>query len=943
MMKNLKKLLLSLVLILAAGSAFAVRTVVFIYKVTQPGQDIFIKGGHDAGLVPSVYPSMSEPITYLNTKNTTTAAIKAADASLDWGSESALDWTCNAWPADWGAKKTYAVDGYGEDPENTMGLHWWKFDVDMAGSAGEWFEFKAFMREGTSEWWETDRAQAGTPYSTINHWGKKGYITKVKFDDNWVEFDPLSVTPNNPPVASLSVSPASGTVATSFTADASASSDPEDGANVQVRFDWNNDGTYDTAYSSTKTANHSYSSIGTKTIKVEVKDSKGLTATATKSLTINNTPPTASFTVSPASGTLATTFTADASASSDLEDGSAIQVRWDWDNNGSYDTGWSTTKTASHQYSSLGTKTIRLEVKDSQGLTASVTKSVSISDGGSNPFPGYYSGKLGANLYSDGVEFSIWDPNASSVKVLTINNYVSNYTSLTKISGGVNDSVWWGFVPTAVKGTEYRFVLDQTTYVADPYAQYNRYSSGNSVVVDQSTFTWTDSSWTRPGWSYYAIYELHIKDFTSADSTVVNKGKYKGVIEKLDYLKNLGVTAIELMPISEFPDAGYGWGYNTSLYMSPESGYANSPLHAQDGVDELKELINAAHNKGIAVVLDMVFNHTANNDNWLWTIDSAAYFSGATPWGNRLNTSSAIVQRLGSDTIDLFMRKYHVDGFRFDATGNGWVDYNFLHVLKNHAMSIDPKVYFVYENLPNNPDLKTWGGQWADGFHDNGVNLLCGWNGVTASSFAKYIYYSKDEGWAASPVEALNYFESHDEDTLGRLFGIAGFSDEGKRWKSRVAAVTLATSLGVPMIWMGQEFIRPREGQDISEIPLDWSYLSKFSGVENYYAGVFRLRRDNPALRLDNESGFAWQYTPWTGDADVIGYSEQTTDPADKKFVVLLNFNSSSRTVNLGFPENGTWTEVITETAVDQTGTINVSGNSHSVTIQGSSGIIFMK
>ncbi len=168
-----------------------VRTVVYMYKETVTGQDIFIKGGHDEGLVPSVYSSMSEPIVYLNTLNATTAAIKAADASLDWGSESALDWTCNAWPSSWGAQKNYATDGYGYDPENTMGLHWWKFNVNMYGSAGEWFEFKAFMRQGTTEWWEANISQSGTPYSTINHWGRKGYITKVNYGGSWVEMSSL--------------------------------------------------------------------------------------------------------------------------------------------------------------------------------------------------------------------------------------------------------------------------------------------------------------------------------------------------------------------------------------------------------------------------------------------------------------------------------------------------------------------------------------------------------------------------------------------------------------------------------------------------------------------------------------------------------------------------------------------------------------------------------
>ncbi|HOJ63098.1 MAG TPA: isoamylase [Spirochaetota bacterium] len=168
-----------------------VRTVVFMYKETVTGQDIFIKGGHDAGLVPSVYPSMSEPIIYNNTKNPTTFPIKSNDAALDWGTESALDWTTNSWPPEWGAKKTYANDGYGEDPENQWGHHWWKFDVMMTGAKGDWFEFKAFMRQGTSEWWESDRSQSGTPYSTINHWGRKGYRTRVIYNDNWVELTAL--------------------------------------------------------------------------------------------------------------------------------------------------------------------------------------------------------------------------------------------------------------------------------------------------------------------------------------------------------------------------------------------------------------------------------------------------------------------------------------------------------------------------------------------------------------------------------------------------------------------------------------------------------------------------------------------------------------------------------------------------------------------------------
>ncbi|HQJ07222.1 MAG TPA: hypothetical protein PLI57_12695 [Spirochaetota bacterium] len=155
-----------------------------MYKQTVSGQDIFIKGGHDEGLVPTYYPTMDEPITYRNVFNPTTASIKAADSALDWTTESALDWTC---PVGTSGQPLYSTAGYGQDPENTWGMHYWKFDVNMKGAKGEWFEFKGFMRQNGVSTWENNISQTGTPYATINHWGRKGYRTRVNFNDSWVE------------------------------------------------------------------------------------------------------------------------------------------------------------------------------------------------------------------------------------------------------------------------------------------------------------------------------------------------------------------------------------------------------------------------------------------------------------------------------------------------------------------------------------------------------------------------------------------------------------------------------------------------------------------------------------------------------------------------------------------------------------------------------------
>jgi formylglycine-generating enzyme required for sulfatase activity len=195
---------------------------------------------------------------------------------------------------------------------------------------------------------------------------------------------------NTSPTASFVVTPESGTVQTVFQFDASGSADTEDSTSVlQVRWDWESDGTWDIGYSTAKSAMHQYATAGTKTVKLEVRDTEGLsdTETHTVTVTVPNTAPTACFAVDPAEGTTATTFGFDAGCCTDTEDlVSALEVRWDWEDDGTWDTGYSTAKSATHQYGTAGTKTIRVEVKDTGGLTGTTTRTVTVDSG---PPPGF--------------------------------------------------------------------------------------------------------------------------------------------------------------------------------------------------------------------------------------------------------------------------------------------------------------------------------------------------------------------------------------------------------------------------------------------------------------------------------------------------------------------------------------------------------------------------
>lgn len=192
-----------------------------------------------------------------------------------------------------------------------------------------------------------------------------------------------AIEENTPPVANFTVSPEQGTLNTDFAFNASSSTDQQDPtSDLEVRWDWNGDGGWDTQWTTEKTVTHKYIENGTYTAKLEVRDTEGLTNVTTKTVIVTeegNTAPTAVFTVDPTTGNLSTIFTFNASGCSDLQDPtSQLKVRWDWDGDGNFDTSWETDKTKTHQYSETGNYTVKMEVKDLGGLISNTTKSIVI-------------------------------------------------------------------------------------------------------------------------------------------------------------------------------------------------------------------------------------------------------------------------------------------------------------------------------------------------------------------------------------------------------------------------------------------------------------------------------------------------------------------------------------------------------------------------------------
>jgi 1,4-alpha-glucan branching enzyme len=441
--------------------------------------------------------------------------------------------------------------------------------------------------------------------------------------------------------------------------------------------------------------------------------------------------------------------------------------------------------------------------------------------------PGFY--KEGNNWYA----IIHVKPTVTRVRLAgEFTDWESNAIDLTKTPDG---KFWWlkitdeSFLRAPIAGDKYRFILNEgdsdDIRRQDPAARRVEDSnlSKNSIVTMRFDYTWHDSSWSRPGWEYYLIYQLHPLRFTKRNGSV---SPLRQLTEELDndgtndYLNDLHVTAIELLPINEFP-GDYSWGYNPSFFYAVESSYGTP--------DQLKELVDTAHQNGIAVILDVVFNHGGNGDNILWQIaqndiSHGTYYDGDTAWGPMVNFDNDVARHFFVQNILYLAKEYHIDGFRFDATrpihiewdgnikkkgsGGGW---NFLKEIRARVKAADPGIILIAEELPNNWYITMenvghqWGGdwhgpfdsQWVDTFHDNFKEVLKG----AHLDHLYDVFRNFGDSWQ----DGLIYTESHDE--VGNMDErIARRGRDAKGWEMcQISATGTILARGIPMIFMGQE------------------------------------------------------------------------------------------------------------------------------------------
>ena len=507
-------------------------------------------------------------------------------------------------------------------------------------------------------------------------------------------------------------------------------------------------------------------------------------------------------------------------------------------------------------------------------------------------------------------------PGDTNVKIYgDFTNGLTNAVPLTRTPDG---KFWWfkgtdsSFSSVPKHGDQYRFVLDRSgssQTFQDPAARWVTHSGldasgpgmGMSRINLSSDYQWQSNSWIRPSQDQFNIYQVHPLRFTDRNTGT----PFQQVIEELDndgsndYINNLGVTALELLPVNEFAGA-LSWGYNPSFFYAVEESYG--------GPDDLKALVDKAHQNGIAVILDLEYNHVASGDNVLWSVDNTTYMDGDTVWGPLYNFNNDIAKHFLIQNALYLAKEFRIDGFRFDHTntihnvnswfvtvqgdGGGW---DFLRELYGNVKSLDNNIWMTGEELPD-----WWGltaddtgsnvagsnhapmdSQWTDTFHDNFKSVLTG----ASLDNLWPVFGHFGDGWQDATV----YTESHDEvgNTDDR---IAKRGRDGKGWEmNQVSLAGTVLARGTPMVFMGQE------AGEATQFHIDWwddrlplNVYESDVGRQKVLAWYQKMNeiRANDLTTL--ATGDSW-VTHIHNNNGVAAFTR-----ADSKYVIVLNFGPTT-------------------------------------------------
>jgi len=527
-----------------------------------------------------------------------------------------------------------------------------------------------------------------------------------------------------------------------------------------------------------------------------------------------------------------------------------------------------------------------------------------------------------------GVTFRTFAPFATGMHVAGSFN---GWNSTNKPLFNEGNGYWSVDVPGIFPGVQYKFVVTksggQTLWKNDPRARRLTNSVGNSIVYNPSSYVWTTQNYTTPNFNETVIYELHIGAFNVAAGDTP-PSTFDECRARLDDLKDLGINAIELMPVCEFA-GDISWGYNPAYPFSVESSYGTP--------DDLKEFVDAAHARGIAVFHDLVYSHWGPSDLDMWQFDGWSvnnlggifFFNDAravTPWGDtRPDFGRGEVRSYIRDNALLWLQEFRMDGNRWDGTKyirkvdqqgpdipEGW---SLMQWINDEVNAAQPGKMQIAEDLDGNSWITKSTGEGGAGFDSQ-------WDGfvhdirtavITSNDSDRNMWSVENaitSNYNNSAFQRVVYTESHDEVANGKQrvpeeIWPGNSSSWFSKKRSTLGAFVTFCSPGIPMLFMGQEFLE--NGYFDADDPLDWTKRTTYAGIRAMYKDMIALRRNTAGVTrgLTGENtnvhhvNDSWKLLAW----------HRWMNGGEKDDVVAIsNFSSTGRSnYRVGLPRLGQW------------------------------------
>jgi 1,4-alpha-glucan branching enzyme len=540
---------------------------------------------------------------------------------------------------------------------------------------------------------------------------------------------------------------------------------------------------------------------------------------------------------------------------------------------------------------------------------------------------------MGAIPYNGGVTFRVWAPFASDVQVQGDFNSWKPGAHLFSEGNGY----WSVDLDGATVGQQYNYLVTNATSGTvltrvDPYSRAFKTRGGPSLIAPSDT-QYPETSYTIPAWNEMVIYELHIGTFVLDETLPQPGGTFASAATKLDYLKDLGINAIEIMAAGEF-ETDTSWGYNPAYIFAIEEQYG--------GPDGFRAFVGEAHKRGIAVIMDVVYNHLGYPAGDMWQFDGwsqngygGIYFyndwRSTTPWGNsRFDYGRPEVRNYILDNARRWLQQRFADGLRWDATGwirnvygnnndpgndlpDGW---SLMQAINAEIKQSQPWKISIAEDMQGNEWLTkntSIGGagfdaQWEAQFVHAIRSAI-----ITPDDSARSIPAVRDaisHGYNDDAFERVVYTESHDEDANGQSrvpeeIWPGNASSYFSKKRSTLGAALVFTAPGIPMIFQGQEFLENGYFSDTNAI--DWTKQQTFSGILTMYRDMIRLRRNwfNNTAGLKGQSLNAFHLND---AAKVVAFHRwDRGGPGDDVIVVINMANQAYNSYSIGFPRGGFW------------------------------------